>query len=93
MFNIEKDSGADKRYGFTEPDMCFFDENKAFALHRTTDGTGVGPMYITWTTDGGHNWTKPEYFDERGVWPQTLKLDNGVYWQVMAGRVFSLDLL
>ncbi|MCD6323162.1 MAG: exo-alpha-sialidase [Clostridiales bacterium] len=82
QFDIEKDPGADKRYGFGEPDMCFIDENRAFALHRTTDGTGIGPMYITWTTDGGRNWTKPEYFDERGVWPQTAKLDNGV---ILAG--------
>jgi hypothetical protein len=39
-------------------------------------------MYISWTEDGGYTWTKPEYFDDRGVWPQTTKLENGV---VIAG--------
>ncbi len=81
-FDLEKDPAADKRYGFSEPHMCFIDENRAFALHRTTDGTGIGPMYITWTEDGARTWTKPEYFDDNGVWPQTVKLDNGV---ILAG--------
>jgi len=81
-FNIEKDPGAAKRYGFGEPDMCFIDNSKAFALHRTTDGTGTGPLYITWTENTGKSWTKPEYFDDRGVWPQTVVLDNGV---ILAG--------
>jgi len=81
-FNIEKDPGADKRYGFGEPDMCFINDKKAFALHRTTDGTGIGPMYITWTEDGAKTWTKPEYFDDRGVWPQTISLKNGI---ILAG--------
>lgn len=77
-YNSEKDPGASKRYGFGEPEMCFVDDVTAFALHRTTDGTGIGPMYITWSKDGGLTWTKPEYFDDRGVWPQTIKLDNGI---------------
>ncbi len=81
-FNAEKDPEASKRYGFGEPDMCFINDNTAFALHRTTDGTGIGPMYINWTKDGGRTWTKPEYFDDRGVWPQTVKLDNGI---ILAG--------
>lgn len=81
-YDLEKDPGADKRYGFGEPDICFIDAEKAFSLHRTTDGTGIGAMYITWTDDGGYTWTKPEYFDERGVWPQTVKLENGV---ILAG--------
>ena len=81
-FDLEKDPGAAKRYGFGEPDMCFVSESKAFALHRTTDGTGIGPLYITWTDDEGRTWTKPEYFDDRGVWPQTISLENGI---ILAG--------
>lgn len=77
QFDLEKDPEAEKRYGYGEPDMCFIDENTAFALHRTTDGNGFGPMYITWTKDGGVTWTNAEYFDDRGVWPQTVKLANG----------------
>jgi hypothetical protein len=34
-------------------------------------------MYITWTYDGARSWTEPEYFDDRGVWPQTVLLENG----------------
>lgn len=81
-FDIQKDPDALKRYGYGEPEMCFTDKNTAFALHRTTDGHGIGPLYITWTKDGGLTWTKPEYFDDRGVWPQTVNLDNGV---ILAG--------
>lgn len=82
QYDLEKDPGAMERYGYGEPDMCFIDEVNAFALHRTTDGTGIGPMYITWTKDGGATWTDADYFDDRGVWPQTVKLDNGA---VIAG--------
>ncbi|MBT3273524.1 MAG: hypothetical protein HN368_10230 [Spirochaetales bacterium] len=82
QWNIDKDPGADKRYGFAEPDICFLDAEKAFSLLRTTDGTGIGPMYIIWTEDGGYSWTTPEYFDDRGVWPQTATLENGV---ILAG--------
>jgi len=81
-FETDKDPGAEKRYGYGEPDMCFIDRQNAFSLHRTTDGTGIGPMYIAWTEDGGYTWSKPEYFDDRGVWPQTVRLNNGV---VIAG--------
>ncbi len=81
-FDPVKDPDGAVKYGFGEPDICFLDEKRAFSLHRTTDGTGIGPMYITWTEDGARTWTKPEYFDDRGVWPQTVLLDNGA---VIAG--------
>lgn len=81
-YDLERDPGAEARYGFGEPDICFLDDRRAFSLHRTTDGTGIGPMYITWTEDGGTSWTEPEYFDDRGVWPQTVNLENGA---ILAG--------
>ena len=81
-YDLRHDPGAEARYGFGEPDICFVGNGRAFSLHRTTDGTGIGPMYITWTDDGGYTWTSPEFFDDRGVWPQTVRLDNGV---VLAG--------
>lgn len=81
-YDIDRDPAADKRYGFGEPDICFLDRKNAFSLHRTTDGTGIGPLYITWTHDGCATWSSPEYFDDRGVYPQTVALDNGV---VLAG--------
>lgn len=72
-----KDPEGKLKYGYTEPDICFLDEKTGFALHRTTDGTGISPMYITWTKDGANTWSQPEWFDDRGVWPQTVLLDNG----------------
>ena len=82
QFDLERDHDAEARYGFGEPDICFVDDKRAFSLHRTTDGTGVGPLYIAWTDDGGSSWTAPEYFDDRGVWPQTVTLENGA---ILAG--------
>lgn len=68
--------------GWLEPDLCFIDENTAFTLLRTTCVKGVSAMYISWTYDGLKTWTKPEYFDDLGVFPQTVSLDCGV---VLAG--------
>jgi hypothetical protein len=45
---------------------------------RTTDGNGVGPMYVARSTDNGRTWSQPVVFDDLGVWPQALTLKNGV---------------
>ena len=68
--------------GWLEPDLCFIDENTAFSLLRTTCVKGVSAMYISWSYDGLKTWTKPEYFDDLGVFPQTVKLENGT---ILAG--------
>ena len=68
--------------GFLEPSLCFTDENTAFTLLRTTCVKGISPMFISWSHDGCKTWSQPEYFDEHGVFPQCMKLDNGV---VLAG--------
>ncbi len=72
------DAKADERDGFTEPAVCFMPDDSAMCLLRTTDGNGVGPMYVSRSTDNGRTWTKPEVFDDLGVWPQMLTLKNGV---------------
>lgn len=68
----------DARDGFTEPQIAFLPDGSILALLRTTDGNGVGPMYVTRSSDGGTTWDSPRVFDSLGVWPQMLTLQNGV---------------
>jgi len=72
----DKDSLSELRYGFTEPNICFVTNKKAYTLLRTTDGNGIGPIYISWSNDGGKTWDLPKYFDDKGVWPQSIMLNN-----------------
>ncbi len=64
--------------GFTEPGVVFLPDGSALMLLRTTDGNGPGPLYAVRSTDMGKTWSKPEYFDDLGVWPQLLTLENGI---------------
>ena len=75
-------SDSEHCQGWLEPDLCFIDENTAFSLLRTTCVKGVSAMYISWSYDGLKTWSDPEYFDDLGVYPQTVKLSNGV---ILAG--------
>jgi hypothetical protein len=76
------DAGADPqaaaRGGFTEPTVCFMADGAAVCLLRTTDDKGPGPLYIARSTDHGKSWSRPAVFDDLGVWPQMLRLKNGV---------------
>lgn len=72
------DPSWDARDGFTEPQIAFQPDGSLLALLRTTDGNGVGPMYVTHSEDGGTTWETPAVFDNLGVWPQLLTLDSGV---------------
>jgi len=78
----QPDAAADKhaaeRNGFTEPTVCFMADGSALCLLRTTDGIGPGPMYLARSTDNGKTWSRPTVFDDRGVWPQLVRLENGV---------------
>ncbi len=78
----EKDPDSSRRGGFSEPSIQFLDEDNGFSILRVTDGLSIGPSYISYTKDGGVSWSRPEYFDDRGVWPQSVLLENGV---VLAG--------
>jgi BNR repeat-like domain len=67
-----------KRDGFTEPMVAFLPGGSMLALLRTTDGMGIGPLYICYSHDGGKTWSTPEVFDNLGVWPTLVTLKNGV---------------
>jgi hypothetical protein len=53
-------------------------DGSALVLMRTTDGEGIGPLYWSRSTDSGKTWSPPAVFDDLGVWPQMLTLENGV---------------
>jgi hypothetical protein len=72
------DSLADVRDGFSEPAFEFMADGSMICVMRTCDGSGNGPMYMARSTDKGKTWSKPKPFAPFGVWPQMLKLDNGV---------------
>lgn len=78
----EPDAAADPqaaaRGGFTEPTVCFMADGAAICLLRTTDDKGPGPLYIARSIDQGKTWSRPAVFDDLGVWPQMLRLNNGV---------------
>jgi hypothetical protein len=72
------DPQAEIRNGYTEPNVCFMPDGSVICLMRTTDGSGPGPLYRSRSTDNGKTWSPPVVFDDRGVWPQFLRLENGV---------------
>lgn len=71
------DKAWDKRDGFTEPNVAFMPDGSLFALLRTTDGNGPGPIYSCHSQDGGKTWSTPQPFDDCGVWPSFVTLKNG----------------
>ena len=67
-----------RRDGFTEPALELLPNGDLLGVLRTTDGNGVGPMYLTRSTDIGVTWSAPKAFTETGVLPRLLQLENGV---------------
>ncbi len=76
--DIQADPPAEKRDGFTEPDYEFMPDGSLICLMRTSDGCGLGPLYLTRSTDNAKTWSKPVVFDSFGKIPQLLTLKNGV---------------
>lgn len=72
------DPFAKKRFGFTEPDVTALPDGSALCLMRTTDHCGVGPLYWSKSADHMKTWSRPEFFDSLGVFPQLLTLACGV---------------
>ena len=72
------DPQADRRDGFTEPEFNFMPDGSVLCLIRTHDLLGVGPLYWCRSLDSGQSWSHPHVFDDCGVWPRLLTLENGV---------------
>jgi hypothetical protein len=67
----------EQRDGFSENNLAFLGNGSLMCFLRTTDGNGVGPMYAAYSHDGGATWSRPEVFDDRGVWPAVVDLGCG----------------
>lgn len=66
--------------GFNENDIGFAPDGTYFRMVRTNGTEPIlnGPMYVVRSHDQGKTWSKPEKFDDFGVWPQICTLDCGV---------------
>lgn len=76
--DLSSDPLWESRDGFSEPQINEMPDGSLFALLRTDDGNGTGPMYWARSEDQGVTWNRPAVFDDRGVWPQLLTLKSGV---------------
>ena len=66
--------------GYNENDITFAPDGSMIRLIRTQviyQTQEYEPMLITRSTDGGHTWSDPAYFDFTGVWPCLLTLGCG----------------
>ena len=75
--DLTRDPSGDLRAGFSELDYVMLDDGSLFCVMRTTDGTGVAPLYATRSQDFGKTWSKPTVLASNGVEPQLLQLENG----------------
>ncbi len=71
------DSGAPGS-GFTEPALTLLPNGTLYAALRTTDGSGVLPMFESRSTDLGRTWSEPKAIAPNGVLPRFQRLDNGI---------------
>jgi hypothetical protein len=67
-----------RTWGFTEPGTALLRDGTLLAVLRTTDGLGVGPMYLSRSADQGRSWSAPAMMSPTGVMPRLLQLGNGV---------------
>lgn len=66
-----------RTWGFTEPGTVLLRDGSLLAVLRTTDGLGVGPMYLSRSSDQGRTWSAPAVMSPTGVMPRLLQLGNG----------------
>lgn len=76
--DLAADPHWDDRDGFSEPQVNEMPDGSLFALLRTDDGNGPGPLYAARSPDRGVTWSRPSVFDDRGVWPQLVTLASGI---------------
>ncbi|MGI6573436.1 MAG: sialidase family protein [Fermentimonas sp.] len=78
--DLMTDPNGDRRIGvgYTEPASILLSNGTYLCVMRTSDGLGDSPMYLSYSTDMGLNWTKPTTFTRSGVFPKLLQLENGI---------------
>ena len=76
--DLKADPKGNERGGYTEPAYEVLADGSLLCVMRTTDGAGIGPMYLSRSKDDGKSWSKPKAFTPNGVLPKLLRLDNGV---------------
>ena len=76
--DLKADPKGNERGGYTEPAYEVLADGSLLCVMRTTDGAGIGPMYLSRSKDEGRTWLKPRAFTPNGVLPKLLRLDNGV---------------
>ena len=72
----QADPSAKKRNGFSETDYNFRPDGSVICLMRTSDGNGIGPLYLVRSVDYCRTWSEPKVFDTFGKWPQLLTLQG-----------------
>lgn len=72
------DKQLERRMGFSEPWLNFMPDGSLICFIRSTFNSVNGPMYLARSADRGRTWNKPVVFDDHGVKPKTLTLNNGV---------------
>lgn len=72
------DPKAETRDGFTEPALEVLADGALYSVLRTTDGSGIGPMYHIRSSDLGRTWSQPTVMAPNGVLPRLLRLENGI---------------
>jgi hypothetical protein len=75
--DLAADPVGKQRGGFGEPALEVLRDGSLVSVLRTTDGHGVGPLYLSRSRDLGKHWIKPAAFTKYGVMPRLLLLKNG----------------
>jgi len=81
---------------FCEPDLLSMPDGDILCFMRTGGSGGkYTPLYLSRSKDDGRTWSKPEPIADRGVWPNTCLMKNGVivctYGRPGNWLTFSLD--
>ena len=81
---------------FCEADLLVLPSGEVLCFMRTGGSGGkFTPLHLSRSADDGKTWSKPEPIADRGVWPNTCLMDNGViactYGRPGNWLAFSLD--
>ena len=81
---------------FCEPDLLTLPDGDVLCFMRTGGSGGkFTPLYLSRSKDDGKTWSQPEPVADRGVWPNSCRMKNGVlvctYGRPGNWLMFSLD--